>query len=98
LILPTSNLTNTQAHAERLRCAAKDLQLTHLGRSLGVVTLSAGVAVFPNDGTTPAQLMEKADAALYRAKKSGRDRVVVSSDTANASAEHASEADVTYRA
>jgi diguanylate cyclase (GGDEF)-like protein/PAS domain S-box-containing protein len=96
LILPTSNLKNTQTHAERLRCGAKDLQLTHLGRSLGVVTLSAGVAVFPTDGITPAQLMEKADAALYRAKKSGRDRVVVSSETA--SAEHTSEADVTYKA
>jgi diguanylate cyclase (GGDEF)-like protein/PAS domain S-box-containing protein len=96
LILPSSNLENTQAHADQLRCAAKELQLSHLGRSLGIVTLSAGVAVFPTDGTTSAQLMEDADAALYKAKKSGRDRVIASSNATNL--EHTSEVDATVKA
>jgi diguanylate cyclase (GGDEF)-like protein/PAS domain S-box-containing protein len=80
LILPGSNARDSEAHANRLRCAVKDLQLTHLGRGLGVVTFSAGVAIFPTDGTSPVELMEIADAALYKAKKSGRDLVLLSAN------------------
>ena len=45
---------------------------------LGRLTVSVGVAVCPDDATTPEALLEAADVALYRAKKSGRDSVVVS--------------------
>jgi diguanylate cyclase (GGDEF)-like protein/PAS domain S-box-containing protein len=38
------------------------------------VNCSIGVAVFPQDGDTPQQLLEMADAAMYRAKQSGRNR------------------------
>jgi diguanylate cyclase (GGDEF)-like protein len=38
-----------------------------------VVGSSIGISVFPNDGTTPSDLIAKADAAMYRAKQSGRD-------------------------
>lgn len=38
-------------------------------------TISAGVAAFPEDGRTPDLLLRRADEALYRAKKTGRDRV-----------------------
>jgi diguanylate cyclase (GGDEF)-like protein len=36
------------------------------------ITISIGVAAFPEDGRDPIQLVELADSALYRAKKSGR--------------------------
>src|SRR5438309_7497794 len=36
------------------------------------MTISVGVASFPNDASDPIQLVEKADSALYRAKRSGR--------------------------
>jgi diguanylate cyclase (GGDEF)-like protein len=39
------------------------------------LTVSIGLASFPEDGRTPEMLIAKADAALYRAKRSGRDRV-----------------------
>jgi diguanylate cyclase (GGDEF)-like protein len=39
------------------------------------MTISIGVASFPNDASDPIQLVEKADSALYRAKRSGRNRV-----------------------
>ena len=45
---------------------------------LGKLTVSIGVAVCPEDANTPEALLEAADVALYRAKKSGRDTVVVS--------------------
>jgi diguanylate cyclase (GGDEF)-like protein len=41
------------------------------------MTVSIGVAVCPEDATTAEGLLEAADVALYRAKKSGRDSVVV---------------------
>lgn len=49
----------------------------HDGRSLGLITVSVGVAALPNHGTSEKELLQAADAALYRAKREGRDRVVV---------------------
>lgn len=46
-------------------------------RALGRVTLSLGVAVFPEHGNTTDALIRAADAALYRAKQRGRARVEV---------------------
>ncbi|MBI3885603.1 MAG: diguanylate cyclase [Opitutae bacterium] len=40
------------------------------------VTLSAGVAAMPSDAGSPAELLAKADKALYAAKKAGRNRIV----------------------
>jgi diguanylate cyclase (GGDEF)-like protein len=39
------------------------------------MTISIGVAAFPDDATDPIQLVELADSALYRAKRSGRNRI-----------------------
>ena len=44
------------------------------------VTVSVGVASFPKDGDDPHSLMKKADAALYEAKRRGRNRVVLSGE------------------
>ena len=77
LILPNADVESTKIRAEQLRVDATDLQLTQHGKPLGRVTLSAGVAAFPTHGSSPRQLMAAADAALYQAKKRGRDRVEV---------------------
>jgi diguanylate cyclase (GGDEF)-like protein len=54
------------------------------GRSLGMVTISVGVAAFPQHGTSPKELMAAADAALYEAKRGGRDQVALASASAKA--------------
>jgi diguanylate cyclase (GGDEF)-like protein len=41
----------------------------------GVVTISGGIATFPGDGEEAETLIERADRALYRAKREGRDRI-----------------------
>jgi len=57
--------------------AVKALSVTYRGQSLGSITLSVGVAVFPEHGTTVEALFHAADQALYRAKNGGRDQVVM---------------------
>ena len=44
------------------------------------ITISIGVAVFPNDSSDPIELVEMADSALYHAKRAGRNRVSVYQD------------------
>lgn len=44
------------------------------------ITISIGVATFPNDSRDPIELIEMADAALYRAKREGRNRVCAYQD------------------
>ena len=75
LILPECPLEVAIERAEGLRDAVKELHLQHRGQSLGVVTVSAGVAAYPRHGSTGDALIHAADQALYRAKGSGRDRV-----------------------
>jgi len=45
----------------------------------GKVTVSIGIAEYPSHGDTPEELIASADAAMYKAKSQGRDRVVVAS-------------------
>jgi len=77
LILPEATLEATLERAEQIREEIKRLKVLHRDQDLGQVTVSLGVAVFPNHGTTGEALLRAADTALYRAKIDGRDRVAV---------------------
>ena len=77
VILPTADLNAAHTRAERIRSKMRELAVLHQGQSLGMVTVSIGVAALPLHGTSPKALIEAADAALYRAKREGRDRVAV---------------------
>ncbi|HXQ63953.1 MAG TPA: sensor domain-containing diguanylate cyclase [Steroidobacteraceae bacterium] len=70
--------------AELMRLAIRDTNLTHLGHTLPSPTASFGIAVYPANGTTPADLLKAADQALYRAKQEGRDRVCVAAEAPRA--------------
>ncbi len=78
VILPEASLELTQQRAEQLREAVKKDLVQFRGQSLGAVSLSIGVSSFPPNGITGEALVGAADAALYRAKEEGRDRVMVS--------------------
>ena len=52
------------------------MRLEHEQRPLGEITVSVGVALFPDHGRNLEDLFQAADAALYEAKKKGRDRIV----------------------
>jgi diguanylate cyclase (GGDEF)-like protein len=55
----------------------KKLNVSHLGRFLGTITISAGVANIPDRHMSVAEALRRADSALYRAKREGRDRVIM---------------------
>jgi diguanylate cyclase (GGDEF)-like protein/PAS domain S-box-containing protein len=77
LILPDASLEATRERAEEIRDRIGKLEVPYRGGSLGPVTLSLGVAGFPQHGAVGQDILLVADAALYRAKHEGRDRVVV---------------------
>jgi diguanylate cyclase (GGDEF)-like protein/PAS domain S-box-containing protein len=77
IVLPQGSLEITSQRTENLRGMIKDLEIRHRGQSLGHVTVSAGIAVFPEQGRTVEALIRVADAALQRAKQEGGDRIVV---------------------
>ena len=77
LILPEASIEAAAHRAEDLRARAKKLDVKHMDTPLGPVTVSLGVAVYPEHGRTRDALLAAADASLYKAKQDGRDRVVV---------------------
>jgi diguanylate cyclase (GGDEF)-like protein len=77
LILPEVSLENVRLRAEQLRDGIKQLNVQHDGKLLGAISLSVGIAMFPEHGATSRQVLNAADAALYQAKGGGRDRVII---------------------
>ncbi len=78
LVLPDFDRGRAQQLAYGLLQKSKDrpFALRSLGTALPI-TMSIGVASAPGDGTTGTSLLQAADAALYHAKQSGRNRVAV---------------------
>ena len=76
LILPGATLEVGVRRGEELRQVISRSEVEHQGKRLPAVTVSAGVASSPQHGTEPAELLQADDAALYRAKPSGRNCVV----------------------
>jgi len=77
LVLPDASLENAARRAEQLRDAVRRMRIPHKDALLGPVTISVGVAAFPDHGSDATGLLKSADMALYEAKRTGRDRVTV---------------------
>jgi diguanylate cyclase (GGDEF)-like protein/PAS domain S-box-containing protein len=77
LVLSDSSLEGAYKRAEILRQQVKQLSVEYDGKTLGAVSVSMGVAVFPDHGTTMGDVLRASDQALYSAKREGRDRVSV---------------------
>lgn len=75
LVLPETSLENVKQRAEQIRKEARLLGIHYCGRLLDPITLSLGVAVYPEHGQSAQELLLAADAALYQAKADGRDRI-----------------------
>lgn len=79
LILPEASLEVTYKRAEQLREGIKHLKLEPRYYAFGSLTLSIGIASFPEHGTCIEFVIRAADAALYRAKNEGRDAIRLAS-------------------
>ncbi|MFM8386331.1 MAG: diguanylate cyclase [Planctomycetia bacterium] len=73
VILPQTDRAGAASVAERLRAAVE--QHPFALTTPGAITVSTGIAYFPEDGGTVTELIEAADRALYLAKRNGRNRV-----------------------
>jgi len=77
LVLPGTSLEIAQQRVEQLCEGIRVLNIDFKNQILGPLTLSRGIATFPNHGDSGEMVLQAADAALYQAKSEGRDRVVV---------------------
>jgi diguanylate cyclase (GGDEF)-like protein len=77
LILPEQTPDTTLVAVERVRSAVQRLAIPHPAAGPGgILTLSAGIAAFdPDEAPTAEELLQRADAALYRAKAAGRNQL-----------------------
>ena len=77
VILPAASSETARQRAEEIRRRVGEMRLELGKEKPATVTVSIGVATYPQGGQTPEELVRSADQALYTAKESGRNRVVV---------------------
>ncbi len=87
IIFPETPARFARDAANRLRerVERRAFSPPQVGRVLHI-TVSVGIAIYPRDGTTPTDLISRADAALYFAKKNGKNQVAVAGDVVGAEA------------
>jgi two-component system chemotaxis family response regulator WspR len=87
IVLPRTTREGAEIVAEVVRRGVAELNLLHSGSTVAPhVTLSLGVAVSESHGDGPDALIERADTALYEAKRAGRNRWVTQTVSAAADA------------
>lgn len=77
IVFPDTDKKNALKVCEKLRKKIKDYKFPYEeNQPNGDLTLSFGIATFPDDALTPEELIKKADFALYKAKEQGKNLVV----------------------
>jgi diguanylate cyclase (GGDEF)-like protein len=77
IVLPEASLADVWRRAEQMRDAVKRLDIVYEGKHLGPLTLSIGVAAYPDHGTTTERVLLACDAASYASKSEGGDRIMM---------------------
>jgi diguanylate cyclase (GGDEF)-like protein len=75
MIMPEMDRAVAARRAEEMLRSTLAIQLVHEGRELPPITVSIGLAMFPEHGEQPEEMMRLADQAVYRAKSQGRNQV-----------------------
>ena len=84
ILMPNAPLESAKERGKQILEAIRGLEIPHQGHLLPSVTASLGVAEFPSHASDAEGILEAADNALYIAKRTGRDRMVVSGDVEKA--------------
>ncbi|AOY89132.1 GGDEF domain-containing protein [Marinobacter salinus] len=77
VIMPGAITPDAKDRAQHLCKAVSDVPVIFQGEDLGQLTVSVGVACWPDSGSEPEELLGLADKALYLAKEEGRNRVEI---------------------
>ncbi|MFO7909871.1 MAG: diguanylate cyclase [Halomonas sp.] len=77
VLLPGCSTSDASERVRSLMAALHEKPFHFEGKALGRITLSCGIAICPDHARTADQLLQNADAALYQAKRAGRDRYVI---------------------
>jgi diguanylate cyclase (GGDEF)-like protein len=88
LILSPSTAEGARQRAEKVREDARLLKVFDASQDLGPITVSVGVAIYPDNGSDATAIVKAADVALYRAKDGGRNRVMMSEERADPVTDH----------
>lgn len=75
LVFPETSRDDVQRRVEEIRTMIHGLAVRHDDRLLGPITVSAGLAMAPEHGTSARELLAAADEAMYAAKRDGRNRL-----------------------
>lgn len=77
IIMAGASKDITLKRAEYIRQNVKNIEIIGEGTIVTNITLSIGVSIFPEHGTSVNEILYSADFALYKAKKEGRNKVVL---------------------
>lgn len=77
LLMPAATVATAAGRLEGLRAALAETVIHHAGRRLEPITASIGLACHPTHGTSGQALLRAADEALYQAKRTGGNRIVI---------------------
>jgi diguanylate cyclase (GGDEF)-like protein len=80
ILLPGAGAADAEVVAERIRRRVQEMSMIVSGMRIGL-TVSLGVAAMDENVAIPDELIERADAALYRSKSGGRNLVSVAHET-----------------
>jgi diguanylate cyclase (GGDEF)-like protein/PAS domain S-box-containing protein len=82
ILLPEASCEVTKNRAEKLLEIVRQAIIRFNEETFKSVTISAGVSVFPEDGSAAESILKAADLALYHAKEKGRNQVVAANELA----------------
>jgi diguanylate cyclase (GGDEF)-like protein len=88
MLLPETDAEQLRELADRIRTAVENAAFDEQGERIAT-TVSIGLASCPADAVSPKDLINKADAALYRSKRGGRNRITLWRHDPEAIAQHA---------
>ena len=80
VLMPSAPMESAKQRGKQILEAIRGLEIPHQGHLLPPVTASLGVAEFPSHASDADGMLEAADNALYAAKRTGRDRMVISGE------------------
>lgn len=81
LVLYNTDAETAKERAETIRKSVASMRVKSHGNDVNSITVSIGIAVYPQDGISGTELIALSDKALYSAKHSGRNKVVLFSET-----------------